>query len=157
MKHPPLETDPLTRHARAALSPATGRTLSLLAADQHVYLPGSADPIQHWPDRDALTGVYESVVSAGQLGLADDLVGLLEQLSSHLDNDSVIYFCEPTRALDRRGAGLPNDVTTTFWDRGFTVFECWRDRTRSGLRKREYCWGRARLTPTFSPPRAPKR
>ncbi len=149
----PAPQDPLIRHAREALSRVDGRTLSLLSTNQRGYIPAAANPVQHWSDADDLTGIYESVASIGQLGLADDLVGLLERLSSHLDADSLIYFCEPTRRPRARATTPPNDVTTTLWGHGFTVIECRRERIHRGVRSLEYCWGRARLTPVFAPPR----
>ncbi len=145
---------PLRRHARQALAAARGRTLSLLTVDQRAYLPVAVTPVQHSQDGDGLKGVYESVVSVGQLGLAGDLVGLLELISAHSDEHTVMYFCEPTRLARSKASGPPNDVTTALWAHGFTVIECRRERTRRGIRKHEYCWGRARLTPSFSPPRS---
>lgn len=149
----PAAQDPLIRHTREALCRVGGRTLSLLSTNQRGYIPITANPVQHWRDGDDLTGIYESVASMGQLGLADDLMGLLERLSSHLDVDSLIYFCEPTMLPRARATTPPNDVTTTLWGHGFTVIECRRERIRTGIRSLEYCWGRARLTPPFAPPR----
>lgn len=154
MTHASAPIDPLASHGRQALSGATGRTLSLLAVDQRSLLPSAASPVQHFHDGTALTGIYESVVSVGQLGLAEDLVGLLGSISGHSDENTLVYFCEPTRLPRSRAGGPPNDVTTTLWSRGFTVVECRRERVRVGVRRREYCWGRARLTPAFAPPRS---
>lgn len=129
---------------------AEGRTLVIGdGADAHdtVGRLGSAD---RWP---AMSGVYDAVVSVGGLAAIADLGGALETLRAHLGPASVLHFCEPTVTTDRITSVGPHDITTTLWRSGYTVFECRRHTQRRALRRQEYCWGQARLTPESAPPR----
>ncbi len=145
---PPRE--PLESHAREALEAVRGRTLVLWPAPVRRRLPPEVSCTQFFeagPD-----GIYDSIVSVGQLGTASDLAGLLMRLRPHMGPESVLYFCEPTVASDTPTAQPPHDVTTSLWTRGFTVFLCRRARHRSGRHIHEYCWGRARLRSDSAPP-----
>ena len=96
---------------------------------------------------------YDTIASVGQLGMADDLVTLVDRVRAAMTPETILLFCEPTVASDTPTTSAPHDVTTTLWRAGVTVIECRRERRRVRFRTTEYCWGRARLTPDFAPPR----
>ena len=98
-------------------------------------------------------GSYDTIASVGQLGMADALAGLVGRLRALMTPETTLVFCEPTVASDVPTTAAPHDVTTTLWRNALTVIECRRERRRVRLRTTEYCWGRARLTPAFAPPR----
>lgn len=141
---------PVAAQAAATVARATGRTLVLgpLRTD-HQFGPAVSDLAQ-WPDAD---GIYESVVSIGSLAAGPDIAALLTDLTPHVDDKSVVYFCEPTQANDSLTGEPPHDITTMLWRTGFTVFECRRLAAGRWPNRQEYCWGRARRTPPGTPPR----
>lgn len=144
----------LSVHAREH---ASGTTLALWAAGDAWDLPPAATPVEYLGDlRSSPSGRsarFDSVVSVGQLGLADDLGSLLVELETLMAPGCTLHFCEPTTASDDLRDSLPNDVTTALWRGGYTVFRCSRERYRYRMRTHEFCWGRARITPDTSPPR----
>lgn len=147
-----IDLSPLGKMAPNALAPATGNVLALWSAGVRHPLPRTLDSVTHLADH-ADGQRYDTVASVGQLGMADDLVALVERLRSVMATDTILVFCEPTVASDVPTTAAPHDVTTTLWRAGLTVIEWRRERRRVRLRTAEYCWGRARLTPDFAPPR----
>lgn len=147
-----IDLSPLGKMAPNALAPATGDVLALWSAGVRHPLPRTLASVTHL-DEHAGGRRYDTIASVGQLGMADDLVGLVERLRALMASDTILLFCEPTIASDTPTLAPPHDVTTTLWRTGLTVIECRRDRRRVRLRTAEYCWGRARLTPDFAPPR----
>lgn len=135
-----------------ALASATGDVLALWSRGVRQPLPRTLTSVT--PMADHVEGrSYDTIASVGQLGTADDLAGLVERLRTMMTPDTILLFCEPTIASDIPTTAAPHDVTTTLWRDGLTVIECRRERRRVRLRTAEYCWGRARLTPDFAPPR----
>ncbi len=153
MPRPRFELAPLSDLAPHALAPAKGETLVLWPASDRWRLPAAVSSATHWGTDAAAARTYDTVVSVGQLGTAPDVEHLLDELRPVMTSDSVLLFCEPTIASDVPTTEPPHDVTTALWRAGWTPFEVRRDRRRSGLRHAEYCWGRARLTPEYAPPR----
>ncbi|MGI9622067.1 MAG: hypothetical protein ACR2PK_04455 [Acidimicrobiales bacterium] len=139
-----------------ALEHASGLTLVLWGREEPWNVPAAAHPVHYLPDlSDGVTSErpVDSVVSIGQLGNAPHLSALLVELKEYMGPGSVLHFCEPTVARDEPSDSVPQDVTTELWRHGYTVFRCFRERTRYRMRNREFCWGRARITPDDTPPR----
>ena len=135
-----------------ALAPATGDVLALWSAGVRHPLPRTLSSVTHLADH-ADAARYDTIASVGQLGMADDLVTLVDRVRAAMTPETILLFCEPTVASDTPTTSAPHDVTTTLWRAGVTVIECRRERRRVRFRTTEYCWGRARLTPDFAPPR----
>ncbi|MFV2039516.1 MAG: hypothetical protein ACC660_04680 [Acidimicrobiales bacterium] len=142
---PPLA--PLETRADEVVAGAFGRTLVMWGPRQRRVLPAAVTSAEHFETLGSLDGVYDSVVSVGQLGTAGNLPALLGGLCAHLAPHSIVHFCEPTIAADEPTSRPPHDVTSTLWANGFTVIECRRFRARRHVRIHEYCWGKARRTP----------
>ena len=147
-----VDLSPLSKLAQHALAPATGDVLALWTTSERRPIPRTVPSITHLADH--VEGrTYDTIASVGQLGMAHDLDALVELLKAAMTPESVLLFCEPSIASDAPTSQPPHDVTTTLWRAGITVFECRRERRRIRFRTAEYCWGRARLTPDYAPPR----
>lgn len=147
-----IDLSPLGKMAPNALAPASGDLLALWATGVRHPVPRTLSSITHLGDH-AQGARYDTIASVGQLGTAGDLTGLVERLRALMAPETILLFCEPTVASDAPTTAPPHDVTTTLWRAGLTVIECRRERRRVRLRTSEYCWGRARLTPDYAPPR----
>ena len=146
---PSVETDSraLGTHASEVVAGAAGRTLVLLRSlDAWGPLPPTVTEAVLWRRETEPDGVFDSVVSVGQLGAAEVLVALLAVLAAHVHPGALLLFCEPTITTDEPTFGPPHDVTTTLWANGWTVIDCRRFRAGRGRHAQEYAWGRARLT-----------
>ncbi|MEM7286393.1 MAG: hypothetical protein AAF480_08590 [Actinomycetota bacterium] len=147
-----IELAPLAKMASNALAAAAGDVLALWPAAQRRPLPRTLTSVTHLAEHEE-GHTYDTVASVGQLGVAVDLEALIARIRTAMTAESVLVFCEPTIASDQPTTSPPHDVTTSLWRAGLTVFECRRERRRVRLRTAEYCWGRARLTPDYAPPR----
>lgn len=153
----PAPRAPLELHAPDVLAAAWGDTLVLWPdGTPGRVLSRAVTRVDHVPALAGAGGVgqatpvdsYDTVVSIGQLGSAAELGRLVHDIRALLRPTSVLLFCEPTAAEGPGAPGSPNDVTGALWRGGLTVFECRRYRAHHRLRTYEYCWGRARPTPT---------
>ena len=82
-----------------ALAPATGDVLALWSAGVRHPLPRTLSSVTHLADH-ADAARYDTIASVGQLGMADDLVTLVDRVRAAMTPETILLFCEPTVASD---------------------------------------------------------